>query len=62
MRELRRDVTDRGRHARHWSDVVHDVAPIHVDRRGSSLDDAVALYERVYDSRDIHIGDAARDG
>ncbi|MFS2029548.1 MULTISPECIES: helix-turn-helix transcriptional regulator [unclassified Curtobacterium] len=42
--------------------MVHDVAPIHVDRRGSSLDDAVALYERVYDSRDIHIGDAARDG
>lgn len=40
----------------------HDAAPIHVDRRGSSLDDAVTLYERVYDSRDIHIGEAARDG
>ncbi len=29
---------------------------------GSSVEDAVALYERVYDSRDIHIGDVARDG
>ncbi|WP_439693834.1 helix-turn-helix domain-containing protein [Curtobacterium sp. SP.BCo] len=36
--------------------------PVHVDRRGRSVEDAVALYERVYDSRDIHIGDVARDG
>ncbi|MFJ7288076.1 helix-turn-helix domain-containing protein [Curtobacterium sp. NPDC098951] len=40
----------------------HDAAPIHVDRRGCTLDDAVALYERVYSSRDIHIGEAVHDG
>lgn len=39
-----------------------EVTPIHVDRRGSLVDDAVALYERAYASRDIHIGEAARDG
>jgi len=36
--------------------------PIHVDRRGSLVDDAVALYERAYDSDDIHVGAAAPDG
>lgn len=39
-----------------------EVVPVHVDRRGSLVDDAVALYERAYDSQDIHIGDVARDG
>lgn len=38
------------------------VAPISEDRRGSRLDDAVALYEHVYDSRDINIGEPSDAG
>lgn len=37
-------------------------APVAVERRGTCLDDAVALYERVYDSRDINIGAPAERG
>lgn len=35
---------------------------VHVDRRGHSVDEAVAFYERVYSSTDIHIGDAVTEG
>ncbi|PZF64253.1 hypothetical protein DEJ33_12580 [Curtobacterium sp. MCPF17_047] len=35
---------------------------VHVDRRGIAVDEAVAFYEGVYSSQDIHIGDAASEG
>jgi AraC-like DNA-binding protein len=35
---------------------------LRTDRRGHSVDDAVAFYEQLYSSRDIHIGDALTDG
>ncbi|WP_146243578.1 helix-turn-helix domain-containing protein [Curtobacterium sp. MCBD17_008] len=35
---------------------------VHIDRRGSAVDEAVAFYERVYSSRDISIGRAAAEG
>ncbi|WIE62298.1 helix-turn-helix domain-containing protein [Curtobacterium sp. MCLR17_032] len=34
----------------------------HVDRHGTAVDEAVAFYEHVYGSQDIHIGDAATEG
>ncbi|NII40669.1 AraC-like DNA-binding protein [Curtobacterium flaccumfaciens] len=35
---------------------------VHVDRRGLAVDEAVAFYEHVYASQDIHIGEAATEG
>ncbi len=36
--------------------------PHDVDRRSTSIDEAVAFYERVYDSPDINVGRAVSDG
>ncbi len=39
-----------------------DELPVNVDRRGISVDDAVAFYEGVYSSDSIHVGRPAADG
>ncbi|MDT0210079.1 hypothetical protein [Curtobacterium sp. BRD11] len=36
--------------------------PVAVDRRGTNVDEAVAFYEDVYASQDIHIGKPTADG
>lgn len=36
--------------------------PVHVDARGLHIDEAIGFYERVYASRDIHVGDVAAEG
>lgn len=37
-------------------------APVQSDQQGTSVDDAIAFYEQVYSSQDLHIGRPARDG
>lgn len=39
-----------------------NLPPVAVDRRGTNVDEAVAFYEDVYASQDIHIGKPTADG